>query len=449
MNIADHLDIEVKIPGTLVDNTNTRDSLRQKFLKEHYPEWKQFDRFPGAQVVSLAQQNIALLQQQDYMVCEKTDGVRVFLWFFSNTTGNKLNTFCFFVDRNFDFFQIPNWFPKARLNPKNRQRSLYSNVLLDGELVHDTINDKKHLVFYVFDAMHVDKPLRERNLRKRLAYVQQVVFLHHDWMKNCPGDNTMTKEFVLKAKPFAEVTKSEVRRVFDSLNKLAHETDGLIFTPVDVPYASGTMESLLKWKPKELNTVDFALSFDHMGDIKVPVLTVTGREGIRMNFDVINLSVRKVEEYYRRAHEAGTEIPILECRPTERVGRVPLPLNQQSITRLKPNEPALDQLKCSEREGQFEWECLRMRTDRKEPNFIGTVQKVLASIKDGITIDVLVEFIKDADEKQSHIANVEYLPTPKPAVHPWMIEIPATMFPLAPKALLKKRSASDIKAPRT
>jgi len=41
--------------------------------------------------------------------------------------------------------------------------------------------------------------------------------------------------------------------------KLRHENDGLIFTKEECPYYPGTCEEIIKWKPKELNTIDFIL----------------------------------------------------------------------------------------------------------------------------------------------------------------------------------------------
>ncbi|KYK64549.1 mRNA capping enzyme, partial [Toxoplasma gondii TgCatPRC2] len=48
--------------------------------------------------------------------------------------------------------------------------------------------------------------------------------------------------------------------IFDLLHiqrmalRLPHESDGIIFTPVNLPYATGTCRQLLKWKPPHLNT---------------------------------------------------------------------------------------------------------------------------------------------------------------------------------------------------
>jgi hypothetical protein len=41
--------------------------------------------------------------------------------------------------------------------------------------------------------------------------------------------------------------------------KLQHENDGLIFTMNCCPYYPGTCQEILKWKPTELNTIDFEI----------------------------------------------------------------------------------------------------------------------------------------------------------------------------------------------
>ncbi|KAL8443771.1 hypothetical protein Emed_006581 [Eimeria media] len=41
--------------------------------------------------------------------------------------------------------------------------------------------------------------------------------------------------------------------------RLPHPSDGIIFTPVKLPYVTGTCPLLLKWKPPHLNTVSSAI----------------------------------------------------------------------------------------------------------------------------------------------------------------------------------------------
>ena len=43
--------------------------------------------------------------------------------------------------------------------------------------------------------------------------------------------------------------------------RLPHECDGLIFTPLNLPYIAGTCQDLLKWKDASMNTADFSVEF--------------------------------------------------------------------------------------------------------------------------------------------------------------------------------------------
>jgi hypothetical protein len=38
---------------------------------------------------------------------------------------------------------------------------------------------------------------------------------------------------------------------------LVHENDGLIFTVDECPYYPGTCQEIVKWKPPNMNTIDF------------------------------------------------------------------------------------------------------------------------------------------------------------------------------------------------
>ena len=43
------------------------------------------------------------------------------------------------------------------------------------------------------------------------------------------------------------------------INYLPHENDGLIFTKLNSPYKPGTDDTLIKWKPPYLNSIDFLM----------------------------------------------------------------------------------------------------------------------------------------------------------------------------------------------
>jgi mRNA-capping enzyme len=70
--------------------------------------------------------------------------------------------------------------------------------------------------------------------------------------------NKSSEPFSVRAKPFWDVTQT--RMILESyMPKLCHETDGLIFNPANEEYMTGQCDNLLKWKPHELNSVDFKL----------------------------------------------------------------------------------------------------------------------------------------------------------------------------------------------
>jgi len=54
---------------------------------------------------------------------------------------------------------------------------------------------------------------------------------------------------------------NQVPLLFSNLiPKLLHLNDGLIFTLNHAPYYPGTCPEILKWKPKDLNTIDLQLN---------------------------------------------------------------------------------------------------------------------------------------------------------------------------------------------
>lgn len=60
---------------------------------------------------------------------------------------------------------------------------------------------------------------------------------------------------------------------------LKHENDGIIFTVDKCPYYPGTCDEIAKWKPPELNTIDFQIKFlDRIGSTEVYGLYVAFKQ---------------------------------------------------------------------------------------------------------------------------------------------------------------------------
>jgi hypothetical protein len=177
-----------------------------------------YERFPGPQPISIEKKHIPLLSKNEYLVCEKTDGVRHFLACFTDSHQNK--KICALVNRSFDYALYPLTVPR--------------DTLLDGELLGNT--------FIIHDAMWIQgQDLRQMNLVQRLERAKALVKI----ILPIPKLRVTCKNMI----PYTD---------FENL-KTGDHTDGVIFTPVNEPVRMGTHRTLFKWKPRERITIDFYL----------------------------------------------------------------------------------------------------------------------------------------------------------------------------------------------
>jgi mRNA guanylyltransferase len=120
--------------------------------------------FPGAQPVSFARRHIEELAQQDYYVCEKSDGMRYLLYL---TEGDKGEEIHYLIDRKNDYWYIPDAHLTLHLPQENNIEGFHVGTLIDGELVLDKVPGEADLVprFLVFDCLVLDgKSLMDRPL---------------------------------------------------------------------------------------------------------------------------------------------------------------------------------------------------------------------------------------------------------------------------------------------
>lgn len=139
-----------------------------------------------------------------------------------------------------------------------------------------------------------------------------------------------------------------------------HENDGLIFTPVKDPYVAGTCHRLLKWKPSEMNSIDF-LIMNISGDSSGGQLFMAshGRPCYYTDFD------------------PKSDINLMKTRGIDDSSLSSLN-GKIAEFRLDPSHPN-------------KWTFMRFRPDKKLPNDTKTVEKVLQSIKDNVRREDLLE----------------------------------------------------------
>lgn len=182
--------------------------------------------FPGPQPVSIERRHFHILKKNDYVVCEKTDGVRHMLLVFV-FEDRKVSIL---VNRALEMFELKLRFPK----------NAYNGTLLDGELYEDKFMVYDIVVGEGHNVMH-------KNFVDRLEIMEKII------------KSTLTSKLdkiKLKLKTFHLLSDFETF-MKDYLPTLDQKVDGLVFTPVNEPVRVGTHETLFKWKERDHNTIDF------------------------------------------------------------------------------------------------------------------------------------------------------------------------------------------------
>ncbi|CAK76487.1 unnamed protein product (macronuclear) [Paramecium tetraurelia] len=223
--------------------------------------------FIGAHPKSLSKAKLAQIKKEmvDWLVCEKTDGVRYLLIILNN--GH-----CYFTGRNLGGLNASNnpyqlhlvkiRVPSQLINPQELQIL----EMFDGELIIENYpNNTQALNYLIFDTLihnanntskyqYYDRLrcaqeyLELRKVLKKLGPLQNIDFQP---LKNFPKIRCILKDFFYADK---------VRYIFNNyIPLLPHGNDGLIFTKNTFPYVSGTNENIVKWKPPEKNTIDFLI----------------------------------------------------------------------------------------------------------------------------------------------------------------------------------------------
>lgn len=303
-----------------------------------------YNRFPGSQPVSFRKEHIESLRNEDYFVCEKSDGVRYLLYY----TVPYGECVAFLIDRNMKVRSIPSIYL-----PTKDGSSIHQDTIIDGELLIETnpITKEKITKFLAFDCLLVDgENIINKTLPQRLKHLQNDIITPLRNIVN--GTLSPLPPFILSMK---QMWKSySIGVLLDEIIPSQHHlNDGLIFTPVHLPYIMGTCHSLLKWKPSELNSVDFLLNKrDTCNELLVSINSSThsfyGTYSMNLAEDLKNVPTNSV----------------IECKFY-----------------------------------QNEWKFIRIRKDKLAANNKEVVLKIIESIKDDLSSKDLKDAIPTIKEK--------------------------------------------------
>ncbi|KAI3912018.1 hypothetical protein MKW92_047748 [Papaver armeniacum] len=292
-------------------------------------------QFPGSHPVSLNRENLQLLRQRYYYATWKADGTRYMMLITSDG--------CFLIDRNFNFRRVEMRFPMKQTNEGHHL------TLLDGEM--------KQRRFLVYDLMAINSvSIVERPFSERWEMLQKEVIeprnRERDYIHQSrnPDYRYDLEPFRVRRKDFWSL--STVTKLLQEFipNKLSHEADGLIFQGWHDPYVPRTHEGLLKWKYREMNSVDFL-------------------------FEVVDEN-RQLLYLYERGKKKLMDGNHVDFKNGE-----------------DPSELSGNIIECSWDSEEQVWNCMRVRVDKSTPNDINTYRKVMRSIKDNITEEFLLEDI--------------------------------------------------------
>ncbi|CAK0906606.1 unnamed protein product [Prorocentrum cordatum] len=324
------------------------------------------DAFPGAQPTSLTRQKAdERLLREAYLVCEKTDGERHLLLAHEGHT--------FLIDRLSRFWLCQLQLPLPSGHP--RAPGWHHNTLLDGELVVDQVpGTADRLRYLVYDAVRIcDEDVSHRTLLHRLRRALQDVALPKERMMAGGGRRDPVQ---LLVKDFFEIW--QMQDVMGLSKHFPHKVDGLVFTPVQVPYVTGSCPSLFKWKPASLNTVDFKLRLIKGGGQSVHVKLLVGiKKGGDWEIQFCGHWLAKSGELFKelKSNPDAFDGVIGEC-VWQKEAKTFTPGNNNVYTS----------------DGAWEdggWVLQRLREDKKLPNDLRTAKRVVESIEDDLSFEAL------------------------------------------------------------
>nr|4PZ6_A Chain A, mRNA-capping enzyme subunit alpha [Schizosaccharomyces pombe 972h-]4PZ6_B Chain B, mRNA-capping enzyme subunit alpha [Schizosaccharomyces pombe 972h-] len=349
---------EVSVPGVLAPRDDVR-VLKTRIAKLLGTSP---DTFPGSQPVSFSKKHLQALKEKNYFVCEKSDGIRCLLYMTEHPRyENRPSVYLF--DRKMNFYHVEKIFYPVE-NDKSGKK-YHVDTLLDGELVLDIYpGGKKQLRYLVFDCLACDGIVyMSRLLDKRLGIFAKSIQKPLDEYTKTHMRETAIFPFLTSLKKM-ELGHGILKLFNEVIPRLRHGNDGLIFTCTETPYVSGTDQSLLKWKPKEMNTIDFMLKLEFAqpeeGDIDYSAMP---------EFQLGVWEGRNMYSFFAFMY--------VDEKEWEKLKSFNVPLSERIV------ECYLDD--------ENRWRFLRFRDDKRDANHISTVKSVLQSIEDGVSKEDLLK----------------------------------------------------------
>jgi len=297
--------------------------------------------FPGPQPVAIEKRHFQILNTNEYVVCEKTDGERkILIILYINE-----KPMCFIVDRNKEYHFVELSFKKE----------LFEGCIFDCELVTGT---KQFLIIhdcFAYNGVNfTDKP--------------------HSMRYNCILDFIGKRYQYKESDPFEIKTKifyqygNRLAETYNHILKMAtNEIDGLIFTPVNSPVVFGRMNDLFKWK--EINTMDFLVTYERgCNTISLYYYNKNNKKTVYTSFNKSDENYNIIDDFIKRNENNINNLA-----------------NKLSKVKITGKQNLIIEFKYSLNTKIFT--PYRIRSDKNEPNGEITINNTLKNITESISID--------------------------------------------------------------
>ncbi|KAI9196769.1 hypothetical protein LWI28_026842 [Acer negundo] len=308
-------------------------------------------QFPGSHPVSLDSENLQLLRQRYYYATWKADGTRYMMLITMDG--------CFLIDRTFNFRRVQMRFPCRHPNEGLGEKT-HHFTLLDGEMIIDQLPDsqKQERRYLIYDMIAINQvSIIERPFYERWKMLEKEIIeprnyeRHNIYQSRNPYYRYDLEPFRVRRKDFWLLSTIN-KLLSEFIPRLSHDADGLIFQGWDDPYVPRTHQGLLKWKYASMNSVDFLFE---------------GGADDRQLLFLFERGKKKLMEGNSVVFKDGSD-------PSSYFGKI---------------------IECTWKSEEQVWEFMRIRTDKSTPNDINTYKKVMRSIRDNITEEVLLNEINE------------------------------------------------------
>ena len=429
--------------GHIVKNLNSRYSNKSKF------------NFPGLQVINMDREKLNFFTHypERFLLCEKSDGVRYLLIQYNNGI-------CHLVARNLEFFEI---YISEKLPPSQRPGDWAIDYLLDGELILDDVKEEmddkskfiklngklKKINFLIFDAV-VIKGYNYGYLpfHKRLQEFSRIFMTEYDmskYIKNC------AKSFVQKVREELKVIKSinknsnidfpnpgklerdinkltpgtiqtsninkksitlymkdyytftQVNKLNEFIKLLPHHNDGLIINVDDYPYYSGQSCEIFKWKPIEMNTIDFEIKYNKEKDRYILCAVGKGEAGMNeanlIPVEILCFENDEEKNNFKKIYNKYENKLIAECFYDPNICNKDAAINNYYLSKVKNDKNDMISFKLENFPDNINqkienlkggWRFQKLRNDKSSANYINTYENIKICIKENLHMEEIL-----------------------------------------------------------